>query len=59
MLQVATALLVADLSVTLWIPGQTLFASSSSYSKAVCINYVGGSLWLIPINAQYTQDRIH
>ena len=31
--QVATALLVAGLTPTLWIPGQTLFASSILYSS--------------------------
>ena len=37
-LQVATALLVAGPPLTLCIPGQTLFASTSSYSsKAACI----------------------
>jgi len=32
---VETALLVAIPTLTLWIPGQTLFASTSSYSRAV------------------------
>ena len=40
-------------SRSLWIPGQTLFASTSSYSSFVqrlpC--NVGGSLWLVPISA--------
>ena len=40
-------------SRSLWIPGQTLFASTSSYSSFVqrlpC--NVGSSLWLVPINA--------
>ena len=35
MLQVATALLVAGPTLTFWIPGQTLFASASSYSSLV------------------------
>ena len=34
-LQVATTLLVAGPTLTLWIPGQTLFASTSSYSRLV------------------------
>jgi len=32
---VATALLVAGSTLTLWIPGQTLFASTSSYSNLI------------------------
>jgi len=32
---VATALLVAGSTLTFWIPGQTLFASTSSYSSVV------------------------
>jgi len=32
---VATALLVADPTLTLWIPGKSLFASTSSYSSLV------------------------
>ena len=34
-LPIATALLVAGLTLTLWMPGQTLFASTSSYSGLV------------------------
>ena len=30
-LQVATTLLVVGFTLTLWIPGQTVFASTSSY----------------------------
>jgi len=46
---VATALLIAGSTQTLWIPGQTLFASTSSYSSLVQSQPVQ---WLIPINAQ-------
>jgi len=35
LLQVATALLVADYTLTFWILWQTLFASTSSYSSVV------------------------
>ena len=58
-LPVATALLVAGLTLTLWMPGQTLFASTSSCSglvqrlPAACIMQVA-NLWLIPINAHDT-----
>ena len=34
-LQVATALLVAGTTLTVWIPWQTSFASTSSYSSVV------------------------
>jgi len=46
--QVATALLVADSTLTLWIPGQTLLASTSSYSSLVRSLPVQ---WFVPINA--------
>jgi len=46
--QVATALLVAGPTLTLWIPGQTLFKSTSSYSSLVQSLPVQ---WLVPINA--------
>jgi len=58
-LPVATAFLVAGLTLTLWMPGQTLFASTSSYSglvqrlPAACIMQVA-SLWLIPVNSHDT-----
>jgi len=35
---VANALLVSDLTLTLWIPGQALFASIGSYSSFVPID---------------------
>jgi len=45
---VATALLVAGPTLTLWIPGQTLLASTSSYSSLVRSLPVQ---WFVPINA--------
>ena len=41
---VATALLVAGPTLTFWIPGQTLFASTSPIFKG-CLYNVGGSVW--------------
>ena len=48
----AIALLVAGPAQTLWIPGQTLFASTSSYSSLVQSQPVQS---LVPINAQVLQ----
>ena len=47
-IQVATTLMVAGPILTFWVPGQTLFASTSLYSSLVqgCLYNVGGSLWL-------------
>ena len=50
LLQVATALLVAGSTLTFWIPWQTPFASTSSYSSVV----PPANLWLVPINAHVT-----
>ena len=47
--QVATTLLVAGSTLPLWIPGQTLFASTRSYPGLVQSLTVQ---WLVPINAQ-------
>ena len=57
----ATALLVAGPTLTLWIPGQTLFASTSSYSS---LDQSLPVQWLFPINAHYLSGytvahRIH
>ena len=49
LLQVATTLLLAGPTLTLWIPEQTLFASTSSYPSLVQSLPVQ---WLIPINVQ-------
>jgi len=60
LLQVATILLVAGSTLTLWIPGQTVFASTSLYSSCVrgCLYNAGSSLWLIPINVQMNDARV-
>ena len=54
LLQVATALLVGGPTLTLWIPGQTPPARTQALFKG-CLYNVGGSLWLIPSNAQQPQ----
>ena len=41
-MRVATALLVAGPTLTFWIPGQTLFASTSSYSSLILYNVGSG-----------------
>jgi len=38
--QVATTLLVAGPTLTLWIPGQTLFTSTSSYSAGSLVKWL-------------------
>jgi len=52
---VATALLVAGSTLTFWIPWQTSFASTSSYSSArLHVDFYAANLRLVPINAHVT-----
>jgi len=57
--QVATALPVAGSTLTFWIPWQTSFASTSSYSSIVqsarlLVQLYAANSWLVLINAHVT-----
>jgi len=55
LVQLANALLVAGPTLTLWIPGQTVFASTSSYSRRVKGCLYNSSLQLMHSISQDTQ----
>ena len=59
MVQVATALLVAGPTLTFWIPWQTRFAFTYSYSSVVqSARLLVANLWLIPINIRHVMTTL-
>jgi len=51
-MKVATALLVAGSTLTFWIPWQTSFASTSSYSRLFKVYQYNGSFQLMHTSSQ-------
>ena len=54
---VASALLIAGFTLTLWIPGQSQFAFTSSYWSLIQ-RLPTASLWLISINASHVMTML-